>query len=100
MFWVRDTGELVAYHTGYVSGSPGSTNTLLGDILTEVVFTSAVRQQELSILMVDKSESALRRALDGWQDHADSEDGFAWLLDISTPKPPLSEPNDSGLPDA
>jgi hypothetical protein len=99
VFWVRDTGELVAYQTGMVP-SPGTQTTVLGDIIIDVVFMSAVHQQELSILMVDPSQSSIRRALDGWQDHVDSPDGFAWLLDVTTPKPPLSQPNESGLPDA
>jgi hypothetical protein len=83
VWWVRDTGELVAYQTGRVASSGASTWSLLGDIVSsavEAAETRDVRREELTVLLIEPNEVALQARLDGWRERVDEADGFSWLL--------------------
>ena len=93
VFWLRDTGELAAYQTGWSSNS-GSSMTILGDVVSEAVEIAAACRDEVAILLVDADEASLRATLSGWQEHVDLSDGFAWMLGVAAKMRP--EPSDPG----
>jgi hypothetical protein len=79
VFWVRDTGELVAYQPAF-SPNSGLGMTLLEGIVSAAADAAIARHEDVAVLLVESSEPSLREALDGWERHAESPDGFAWLL--------------------
>jgi hypothetical protein len=86
VWWIRDTGELVAYQTGRLANSAASTWSLLGDIVTsaaEAAETRDVRREELTVLLIEPSETVLQARLDGWRERVEEADGFSWLLEVT-----------------
>jgi hypothetical protein len=86
VWWIRDTGELVAYQTGRVANGGASTWSLLGDFVSsaaEAAETRDARREELTVLLTEPDEMVLQARLEGWREHVGEPDGFSWLLDAT-----------------